>query len=174
MLSFRKKKDGLEGRLHPFGVRGCLPICLTLCYTWAIWPYLAAIFGASPMLGSMPQTMFKYGSTRKYLETVFWTFRYLHSWHLNIQIVLHCCWHVLFLSLFHAHMFYLSQWACLCAVLPSTSLLDLGAGKSWGIPYIIVVRAFALCVRVEVFLQLCAAFALTERTWTEPNIFFSM
>ena len=115
--------------------------------------------------------MFKHASRREYLEIVFWTFCYLLSWHLNIQIVLHCCWHVLFLSPFHAHMFYLSRWAYLCAVLPSASCLDSGAGKSWGTPYLIAVRVFALCVQGEVFLQLRAALAQAEMNWNEPNIF---
>lgn len=148
--------------------RGCLPSHLTLCH---IHLSLAALSVATPTLGSMPQTIFKHASMRKYLEIVFWTFCYLLSWHLNIQIVLHCCWHVLFLSLFHAHMFYLSQWARLCGVLPPASLLDPGAGKSRGTPYLNVVRAFAFCVLVEVFLQLPAALALAERNWTEPNTF---
>lgn len=62
---------------------------------------------------TISKTIFKPVLTRKPLKIVFWSLRYLLSWHLNIQIVLHCCWHVLFLSLsYFSHICFISQLDC--------------------------------------------------------------
>lgn len=88
--------------------------------------YFTAASVATPMLRSVPQTIVKHASARMYLDITFWTLCYLLSSHVNIQTVLQCRWRVWVLSLFHAHRFYLSQWARLGGVLPPSSPLDRG------------------------------------------------
>lgn len=74
-----------------------------------VYPMATHIWIALHSMSFTFKTIFKPVYTRKPLRVVFWSFRYLLSWHLNIQIVLHCCWHVLFLSLsYFMHICFIS------------------------------------------------------------------
>lgn len=86
--------------------RGQYP-CSSILMATHIWIALQS------MSVTISKTIFKPVSTRKPLKIVFWSFCYLLSWHLNTQIVLHCSWHVLFLSLsYFMHICFISQLDC--------------------------------------------------------------
>lgn len=79
--------------------------CSSVLMATHTWIALQSISGA------ISKSIFKPVSTRK---NVFWSLHYLLSWHLNIQIVLHCGWHVLFLSLsYFMHICFISQLDCI-------------------------------------------------------------
>ena len=125
---------------------------------------------------TISKKIFKPVSTGKPLKIVFWSFCYLLSWHLNIQIVLHCCWHVLFLSLScFMHICFISQFDsklfefrwCVNFSFPLFSC----AVENLGILYLFVVTSsFTLQVAGRlIFLHLDAFLFQQEGWWTEQK-----
>ena len=125
---------------------------------------------------TVSKSIFKFVSMRKPLRIVFWSLRYLLSWHLNIQIVLHYCWRFILISkLFHEHMFYLPQLDCKifefrwCVTFYFTPIII--AVGNLGILYLLVITNWFCFIghwQVKFFLtQMCFAQAESELNWTK-------